>query len=135
MLRDFRHPVGIATKGTLVERDVDILSDLAADGLATVGITVTTLDAPLARALEPRVPLPQRRIQTMRRLAEAGIPVRVMLSPVVPGLTDHEIEAILAAAREAGARSASWAMLRLPLEVAVSSASGSRRIIPVARSR
>ncbi|WP_353472279.1 PA0069 family radical SAM protein [Salipiger sp. H15] len=118
VLRDFRHPVAIVTKGTLIERDIDILSDMAAEGLARVGISVTTLDADLARRMEPRVPSPARRLETIRRLSAAGIPVRVMASPMVPALTDPELEKILEAGAEAGACSASWIMLRLPLEVA-----------------
>jgi DNA repair photolyase len=118
VLREFRHPVVVTTRGTLIERDIDILSEMAAHGLAAVGISVTTLDAGLARAMEPRAPAPARRLATMRRLAEAGVPVRVMASPVIPALTDHEIEAILAAARDAGAVAASTILLRLPHEVA-----------------
>ncbi|MEM7469468.1 MAG: radical SAM protein, partial [Pseudomonadota bacterium] len=91
VLRDFRHPVGVVTKGTLIERDIDILSDLARLGLTHVGISVTTLDPDISRTMEPRVPLPKRRIETIRKLSEAGIPVRVMASPLVPGLTDHEL--------------------------------------------
>ena len=117
VLRDFRHPVGIVTKGTLVERDIDILAPMAEQGLVRVGISVTTLDDDLSRRMEPRVPLPRRRLAAIRRLAEAGIPVRVMVSPVVPGLTDQEVDAIVAAAAEAGADAASWIMLRLPHEV------------------
>ncbi len=118
VLREFRHPVAIVTKGALIERDIDILADMAAQGLVHVGVSVTTLDPTLSRRMEPRVPAPERRLQTIRRLHEAGIPVRVMLAPVVPGLSDHEVEAILKAAAEAGATAASWIMLRLPLEVA-----------------
>lgn len=118
VLQAFRHPVAIATKGTLIERDIDILSDMAARNLCRVGITITTLDADLNRRMEPRVPSPARRLVTIRRLSDAGIPVRVMVSPIVPGLTDPEIESILSAARDAGAVAATWAMLRLPLEVA-----------------
>ena len=118
VLQAFHHPVAIATKGVLIERDIDILSDMAAKGLARVGITLTTLDTDLSRRMEPRVPTPKRRLQTIQRLTEAGIPVRVMVSPIIPGLTDPEIEAILTAARDAGAGAATWAMLRLPLEVA-----------------
>ncbi|MFP7672801.1 PA0069 family radical SAM protein [Marivita sp. S0852] len=118
VLHAFRHPVAIATKGTLIERDIDILSDMAAQNLVQVGITITTLDADLNRRMEPRVPSPARRLATIRRLSDAGIPVRVMMSPVIPGLTDPEIEPILTAARDAGAVAATWAMLRLPLEVA-----------------
>ena len=117
VLSDFNHPVAIVTKGALVERDLDILAPMAARGLVRVGISVTTLDAELARRMEPRAPSPARRLQVIRRLAGAGVPVRVMTSPVVPGLTDHEIEALLAAGRAAGAEAASWIMLRLPREV------------------
>ncbi len=118
VLRDHRHPVGITTKGTLVERDIDILAPMAAAGLARVGVSVTTLDPRVARAMEPRVPSPARRLAVIRRLSQAGIEVRVMVSPLIPGLTDHELEAILAAAAEAGAVAASTIPLRLPLEVA-----------------
>ena len=118
VLRDFRHPVGIVTKGTLVERDIDILAEMAGEGLAKLGVSVTTLDAGLARAMEPRVPAPARRLRMIERLAAAGIPVRLMVSPIVPGLTDHEIERIIAAGAAAGARAASMITLRLPLEVA-----------------
>jgi len=119
VLSRFNHPVAVVTKGTLIERDLDLLADMAARGLAKVGISVTTLDQTLARRLEPRAPAPARRLATISRLAEAGVPVRLMVSPVVPGLTDHEIEDILSAGREAGAEAASWIMLRLPREVSV----------------
>ncbi|MCA8880898.1 MAG: PA0069 family radical SAM protein [Rhodobacteraceae bacterium] len=118
VLAAHRHPVTIATKGSLIERDIDILSEMAAVGLVQVGIAVTTLDRDLARRMEPRVPAPARRLAVIRRLAEAAVPVRVMFSPVIPALTDHEIEPVLTAAREAGAQAASWVLLRLPLEVA-----------------
>ena len=117
VLRDFRHPVAIVTKGTLVERDIDILSEMAAQGLARVGISVTTLDADLSRRMEPRAPAPTRRLATIRRLVGAGIPVRIMASPMIPALTDPELERILEAGAAAGADAASWIMLRLPLEV------------------
>lgn len=112
------HPLAITTKGTLIERDLDLLAPMAAKGLLRVGVSVTTLDAGLSRRMEPRAALPARRLEVIRRLTAAGVPVRVMVAPVVPGLTDHELEGILAAAREAGAVGASWIMLRLPLEVA-----------------
>jgi len=118
ILRDFNHPVAIVTKGTLITRDMDILGDMAAKGLVRVGISVTTLDPKTSRAMEPRVPLPAARLRVIRQLTDAGIPVRVMVSPVVPALTDHELEAILEAAHAAGAVAASCIMLRLPLEVA-----------------
>ncbi|MRU14116.1 PA0069 family radical SAM protein [Roseovarius sp. A21] len=117
VLDRFNHPVAIVTKGTLIERDLDILSDMAARGLVRVGISLTTLDPVLSRRMEPRAPSPKRRLLTIERLAEAGVPVRVMTSPVVPGLTDHEIESLLKAGQGAGASAASWIMLRLPLEV------------------
>ncbi|WP_199178558.1 PA0069 family radical SAM protein [Acidimangrovimonas sediminis] len=118
VLSAFRHPVTIVTKGAMIERDLDLLAPMAAQGLAHVGISVTTLDDGLSRAMEPRAPRPARRLQAIRRLSGAGVPVRVMVAPVVPGLTDTETEAILDAAAAAGATSASWIMLRLPREVA-----------------
>ena len=118
VLRDFRHPVGIVTKGSLIERDIDILRDLAADGLVRVGVSVTTLDPKISRLMEPRVPSPKRRLQVIERLAQAGIPVGVAASPLIPALTDHELEGILQAGRDAGATSATSIMLRLPAEVA-----------------
>ncbi len=117
VLREFNHPVAIVTKGAMIERDIDILAPMAAQGLVRVGVSVTTLDADLSRRMEPRAPLPTRRLATMRKLTDAGIPVRIMTSPIVPGLTDHEVEALLAAGAEAGADAASWIMLRLPREV------------------
>ncbi|WP_415920563.1 PA0069 family radical SAM protein [Tateyamaria sp. SN6-1] len=111
------HPVAIVTKGTLIERDLDILADMARRGLVRVGISVTTLDADLCRRMEPRAPHPKRRLQMIERLSAAGVPVRIMASPLVPGLTDPELEHILAAGKAAGARTASWIMLRLPREV------------------
>ncbi|MEX3015043.1 PA0069 family radical SAM protein [Gymnodinialimonas hymeniacidonis] len=117
VLQRFRHPVGIATKGTLVERDADILGEMGQAGLARVGMSVTTLQPDLARKMEPRVPSPARRLQAIGRLSKAGIPVSVMVSPIIPGLTDHEIEGIVTAARDAGAVAASMIPLRLPLEV------------------
>ncbi len=117
VLRDFQHPVGIVTKGTLIERDLDILAPMASNGLVRVGISLTTLDRDLSRRMEPRAPSPQRRLEMIRNLTEAGVPVRVMTSPIVPGLTDHELENLLEAGKQAGADSASWIMLRLPREV------------------
>jgi DNA repair photolyase len=117
VLQRFHHPVAIVTKGTLIERDIDILGQMAAQGLVKVGVSVTTLDAHVARVMEPRVPTPKRRLATIARLSGAGIPVRIMLGPVVPALTDHEAEALLEAGAAHGAEAASWIMLRLPLEV------------------
>lgn len=117
VLSEAQHPVAIVTKGSLIERDIDILGPMAQRGLVRVGISVTTLDAKLSRLMEPRAPAPARRLVMIRRLAAAGIPVRIMASPMIPALTDPELEAILAAGKEAGARTASWIMLRLPQEV------------------
>ena len=112
-----RHPVAITTKGTLIERDLDLLAPMAAAGLLRVGISVTTLDPVLSRKMEPRAATPLRRLEVIRRLTADGIPVRAMLAPVVPGLTDHEIEPLLEAVAKAGAVAASFIALRLPLEV------------------
>jgi len=101
VLADHKHPVAIVTKGTLIERDLDILREMAADRLVRVGISVTTLDTDIARKSEPRVPSPARRLAVIERLAEAGVEVRVMASPLIPGLTDHELEAILEAGKNA----------------------------------
>lgn len=118
VLAAFNHPVAIVTKGTLIARDIDLLAPMAEQGLLRVGISVTTLDPKTSRAMEPRVPLPAARLRVIRSLTDAGIPVRAMVSPVVPALTDHELEAILAACAEAGAVAASSIVLRLPREVA-----------------
>jgi len=117
VLSDFGHPVTITTRAALIERDLDLLAPMAARGLAEVGISIGTLDAGLSRTMEPRAPAPARRLKTIERLAAAGVPVRVLVAPIIPGLTDHELESILTAARDAGARSAWWSLLRLPLEV------------------
>ncbi|CAN1724101.1 PA0069 family radical SAM protein [Hyphomicrobium sp. 1Nfss2.1] len=119
VLERTNHPVGIVTKSALITRDIDILARMAARGLARAAISVTTLDAKIARAMEPRAPTPRRRLDAVRQLAEAGIPTTVMVAPIIPGLTDPEVERILEAAKEAGARSAGYVMLRLPLEISV----------------
>jgi len=111
------HPVGIVTKSALVLRDVDILSRMAARGLAKVAISVTSLDRRIARAMEPRAVTPGKRLDAIRGLSDAGVPVAVMVAPIVPGLTDSEIEGILEAAHEAGATEAGYVLLRLPLEL------------------
>ena len=118
VLAAFRHPVTITTKSWLVTRDIDILAPMAAEGLAAVSISVTTLERDLCRSLEPRAATPAKRLEAIRRLAEAGIPTAVLVAPVIPALTDHEMEAILEAAKEAGASSAATILLRLPGEVA-----------------
>ena len=111
------HPVGIVTKSNLVLRDLDILSAMAAKGLAKVYVSVTTLDRDLARKMEPRAPTPARRIEAIEQLARAGVPVGVMTAPIIPAVNDSEIEKILARAHGAGAREAGYVLLRLPLEL------------------
>ncbi|MGL5136553.1 MAG: PA0069 family radical SAM protein [Beijerinckiaceae bacterium] len=117
VLSEFNHPVGIVTKSALVTRDIDLLAPMAARGLAKVAISITTLDRTLSRKLEPRAAAPEKRLAAVRALAAAGIPVTVLVAPVIPGINDHEVEAILEKAREAGATEAGYVLLRLPLEV------------------
>jgi DNA repair photolyase len=112
------HPVGIVTKSALVTRDIDILSKMASRGLAKVALSITTLDRKLARSMEPRAATPGKRLEALKQLSEAGIPVSVMMAPVIPGLNDHEIERVLDAARGQGALEAGYVLLRMPLEVA-----------------
>ncbi len=111
------HPVSVTTKSSLVERDVDILARMAAREIASVNISITTLNHDLARRLEPRAAAPRRRLETVRRLTQAGIPVHVSVAPVIPVLTDGELESIIGVAADAGAESASYILLRLPFEV------------------
>jgi len=111
------HPVSIVTKSALIERDIDLLAAMAAKQLAQVFVSITTLDPLLARSLEPRAPTPARRLSVIRHLAAEGIPCGVLIAPVIPALNDHELESILSAAAKAGAQTAGYAMLRLPLEV------------------
>lgn len=118
VLQAFNHPVGIVTKSALVTRDLDVLGAMAQLDQVMVCVSVTTLDPKVARALEPRAPTPERRLQTIRRLSDAGIPVAILASPLIPGLTDHEVDAILSAGKDAGARSANTILLRVPLEIA-----------------
>ena len=117
VLWEFRHPVFITTKGAHLARDLDLLGPMGRAGLAQVAITLTSLDNRLSRALEPRAAAPQQRLRLMRKLADAGVPVQVNTSPIIPALNDHEIERLIGAAAEAGARRVSWSVLRLPLEV------------------
>jgi DNA repair photolyase len=113
----FRHPVAIITKSALILRDLDILSEMARLGLVKAALSITTLNRGLARRMEPRASAPHRRLEAVAGLAAAGVPVSVMMAPIVPGLTDHEIEDVLKAASRAGARAAGYVLLRLPLEV------------------
>ena len=112
-----RHPVTLITKGALVARDLDLLVDLARDDLTGVAISITSLDAEMKRTLEPRAASPQARLRVMRLLADAGVPVGVMVAPIIPVLTDHELESILEAAANSGASWAGYVPLRLPYEV------------------
>jgi DNA repair photolyase len=114
VLAEFRNPVAMVTKNHLVTRDIDLLGEMASYHAAVVNISITSLDEKLQRVMEPRASTPARRLEAVRRLSEAGIPVRVLVAPVVPGLTDHEMSAILVAAAEAGASAASYIPLRLP---------------------
>ena len=117
VLAECRHPLSIVTKSALIERDLDLLVQLARDNLVQVFVSVTTLDAELARKLEPRASSPRRRLQAMQKLNEAGVPCGVLVAPVIPFLTDAELEAVLQASYEHGARSAGYTLLRLPYEL------------------
>ncbi|MEL7047990.1 MAG: PA0069 family radical SAM protein [Pseudomonadota bacterium] len=116
-LQRARHPVGIVTKSALVTRDIDLLSEMAKDGLVKVAISITTQNRKLARAMEPRASTPGKRFKAIELLSKAGIPTAVMVAPIVPGLTDHEIEGLLETARQHGATEAGYVLLRLPLEI------------------
>jgi DNA repair photolyase len=117
VLHECQHPVGLISKSSLMERDIDILADMASRNQAAVAVTLTTLDHSISRTLEPRAAAPARRLRTIRTMAEAGIPVSVSVAPIIPFVTEPEIEKILEAAHEAGARSAHYVVLRLPWEV------------------
>lgn len=130
-----RQPIGIVTKNALVARDLDLLSEMASLEIVQVLLSVTTLDRELARAMEPRTSTPEARLRTIRVLAEAGVSTGVMIAPVIPGLTDHEIPAILAAAAEAGARTACHTHLRLPATVQPVFLDWLERMRPLSRDR
>ncbi|HJV72429.1 PA0069 family radical SAM protein [Ideonella sp.] len=117
VLAEFKHPFSVITKSSGIERDLDLIGPMAAQGLAAAYVSITTLDGALARILEPRAALPERRLRTIERLAQAGVPVGVSVSPVIPFINEPEIERILEAAAQAGARSAFSIVLRLPWEV------------------
>lgn len=117
VLQSFQHPVTVLTKGELILRDIDILSDMASRHLCRVQISISTLNSDLAMRMEPRASLPKKRLEVIRQLTRCGIPVRVMVAPVVPGLNLDELEMILVRARESGATSAGYVLLRLPFEV------------------
>jgi DNA repair photolyase len=118
VLSECEHPFTIVTKSAMIERDIDLIAPMAAKNMARVALSITTLDRDLARKLEPRAAAPQRRLQALRTLSDAGIPVGVMTAPIIPQLNDKDLEAILEAAAAHGATTAGWVMLRLPLEVA-----------------
>jgi len=117
VLQRFRQPFSIITKSNLITRDLDILGPMGRDGLASAFVSITTLDRGLARAMEPRAATPQRRLDAVRQLSEAGVPVGIGFAPVIPGLNDHELESILEAGAKAGATTAMYVTLRLPLEI------------------
>ena len=117
VLAECHHPVGIVTKNALVERDIDLLAPMAAKGLVSVSLSVTTLDHELARRMEPRTSAPRRRLQAVRNLTQAGIPVSVLVAPVIPFVNDTELETVLSETHAAGAVSAGYVVIRLPLEL------------------
>lgn len=117
VLHETRHPFGMITKSSLIERDLDLIAPLAAEGVTRASITITTLDPELARRLEPRAASPARRLRTVRTLVDAGVPVSVNVSPIIPFVNDYEMERIVAAAADAGAHSAHFIVLRLPWEL------------------
>jgi DNA repair photolyase len=117
VLARWRHPVALVTKSQLVLRDLDVIGPMAEQGLAKIAISLTTLNKKLARTMEPRAAAPHARLNTIRLLARAGVPVSVMTAPLIPGLNDHELEALLESAADAGAREAGYVALRLPLEI------------------
>lgn len=117
VLWEFRHPVGIVTKGSLIERDLDLLEPMAREGLVHVFISIGTLDGEIARTLEPRAAAPYRRVETIRHLSGHGVPCGTLVAPIIPFLNDKDMEAVLEAVSEAGARMAGYTLLRLPWEV------------------
>lgn len=117
ILSAHNHPVSLLTKSALIQRDIDIIAPMSAKGLLRVGVSITTLDRKLARKMEPRAATPDKRLETIRALSDAGISVIVMTAPVIPGLTDHEMETILEAAAAHGAKGAGYVVLRLPYEI------------------
>ena len=117
VLEGFDHPFSIITKSALILRDREILAAMSEKNLVRVAISITTLDRKLARSMEPRAATPEKRLEAVRRLSDAGVPVVAMFAPCIPGLNDHEMEAVLQRAAEAGARGAGYVALRLPLEI------------------
>ncbi len=130
VLAECRQPVNVITKNALIQRDIDLLQELAAHSAVAVAVSVTTLDRKLAATMEPRAASPRRRLETIRKLSDAGVPVMVMAAPVVPALTDHELPAILEAAAEAGAKRAGMVVLRLPWQVKAVFTEWLERVMP-----
>jgi DNA repair photolyase len=116
-LARFQHPFSIITKSALITRDIDLMAPMAAEGLVHAAVSITSLDRRLARSMEPRAATPERRLDAVRQLTAAGIPTTVMFAPIVPGLNDHELEGVLERSAQAGAWSAHYVLLRLPLEI------------------
>ena len=119
VLNEYNHPVSIVTKSSLIERDMDILTNMASRNLVQVFISISSLDRSLTRKMEPRAAAPQRRLKTIQRLSEAAIPVGVLVAPLIPFLNDSEMENVLKSCQQVGANSADYVMLRLPLEVEI----------------
>ncbi|HEX8568526.1 MAG TPA: PA0069 family radical SAM protein, partial [Caulobacteraceae bacterium] len=117
VLSRFNHPFSIITKSNLITRDLDLMGPMGGANLAHAAVSITSLDRKLARSMEPRAATPERRLDAVRRLTDAGVPTIVMVAPIVPGLNDHEIEAVLERSKEAGALDAGYVLLRLPLEI------------------
>src|SRR5690606_18732901 len=117
VMAEARHPVTIITKSSLVERDFDLLADLARDGLAHLRVSVTSLDAQLSTRMEPRAASPRRRLEVSRQARRAGIPVGAMLAPIIPAINDHELESLVEAVALAGAQACSYVLVRLPHEL------------------
>ena len=117
VLTRFRHAFSVITKSALILRDLDLLAEMAGEELTRVAVSITSLDRKLARSMEPRAATPEKRLDAVRRLSAAGVPVTVMFAPCIPGLNDHEMEAVLSAAAAAGAKGAGYVALRLPLEI------------------
>jgi len=130
VLAECRQPVTVITKNAMVRRDIDLLSELASHGAASVALSVTTLDPKLSATMEPRAASPKRRLDTIRALTDAGVPVIVMVAPIVPALTDHEVPSILMAAAEAGAVGAGHVVLRLPWQVKAVFTEWLERVMP-----
>jgi DNA repair photolyase len=132
---EYRNPVAVISKSSLIERDIDLLTELAAEASATVTVSLAFSDVAMARAIEPWAPSPERRLAVIERMAQAGIPVGVMVAPIIPGLNDQQMPEVLRRAREAGATRAGWALLRLPGAVATVFEERVRAALPLAADK